>query len=134
MSTSSPRLDARYGAPADRDRTRRRNRLLGALAAVLLLAVVAWVGVQYAVQPVRFETFGYEHLSDSEMEVTFHVTMSPGTEATCQVQALNSNRGQIGFREVEIPAQEQRTTAHRVVVTTQGEAVSGEVMDCSPRG
>jgi hypothetical protein len=57
--------------------------------------------------------------------------MDPGTEATCRIQAMNEGRAQVGFVETAIPAQTERRTAHHVEISTQGEAVSAEIVGCT---
>ncbi|NMA76337.1 MAG: DUF4307 domain-containing protein [Actinomycetales bacterium] len=111
--------------------SRRTARLLIALVAAAFMAVVLYVGVQVASSPVKSEIVSYEHLADDVIAVDFVVTMDPGTEASCRVQALNKGRAQVGFLEARIPAQEARRTSHHVEISTQGEAVSAEVVSCS---
>ncbi|MGO1225696.1 MAG: DUF4307 domain-containing protein [Brachybacterium sp.] len=120
----------RYGKPLV---SRRTARVLLALAVAAFVAVVLYVGIQAASTPVRSEVLSYEHLADDSIGVDFMVTMDPGTEASCRIQALNKGRAQVGFVETEIPAQEDRRTAHHVEISTQGDAVSAEVVSCSAR-
>lgn len=120
----------RYGKPLV---DRRTARVLLALAVAAFMAVVLYVGIQAASTPVRSEMLSYEHLAEDSIGVDFMVTMDPGTEATCRIQALNKGRAQVGFVETVIPAQEDRRTAHHVEISTQGDAVSAEVVSCSPR-
>lgn len=118
----------RYGKPLV---GRRTARTLLALATAVFAAVVLYVGIQSASTPVRSEMLAYEHLAEDSIAVDFMVTMDPGTEASCQIQALNKGRAQVGFVEMVIPAQEDRRTAHHVEISTQGDAVSAEVVSCS---
>lgn len=126
-TASTDRLQDRYGGSSVSPRT--AKTLIIALA-VVFLALVAWVGVQVANVGVRAETLSYEHISKDRIQVTFQVTMRPGTEALCQVQATNDGRAQVGFVEVPISAQEGPQSIHSVDIATQGTAVSGSVLDC----
>lgn len=128
MDAASDRLADRYGRPMV---SRRTARGLTLLVAVLFLAGVVVAGLLIARTPVRSEMLSYDHIADDAIAVDFSVSMSPGTSATCTLQALNSGRAQVGFVEVDIPPQEQRTTAHHVEISTQGKAVTAEIVRCS---
>ena len=127
MTSTPTRRADRYGGPLVPART---ARVLLVVGAVLALTVVVLVGLRFADQPVKGELLTYDHTAAAELEVTFQVTMDPGTAATCTVQAMNEGRAQVGFVEVEVPPQEQRQSVHRAVIATQGEAVSAEVLGC----
>ncbi|MEE1618268.1 DUF4307 domain-containing protein [Brachybacterium sp. J153] len=129
MSSVPSRPTDRYGAPLV---SRRTARILGAVTAVLFVLGVIVVGTWISRTPVRYDLVSYEHLADDRLEATFAVTMPPGTAADCQVQALNEGRAQVGFVEVRIQAQTERTTSHTVEISTQGSAVSAEVIGCDP--
>ncbi|MGP9538908.1 DUF4307 domain-containing protein [Brachybacterium sp. AOP43-C2-M15] len=129
MDDARDRHEQRYGGPLV---GRRISRLLIGLAAAVFLAVVVYVGFQAADSPVRSEITAYEHLGPDTIAVDFTVTMAPGTEASCRIQALNEGRAQVGFVETTIPAQGGRSSAHHVEISTQGEAVSAEIVDCAP--
>lgn len=130
MSTVDERRQDRYGSPLVPART---ARLLIGLAAVLFLAIVVAVGLRFADQPVRANLTSYEHLTSDRIAVEFVVTMRPGTDAVCTVQAKNVGAAQVGFVEVPIPAQERRQSNHRVEIATQGHAVTAEVIGCHRR-
>lgn len=128
MNDVRDRQANRYGGPFV---SRRTARLLIGLVAAVFMAVVVYVGIQVSSSPVKSEILSYEHLADDVIAVDFVVTMDPGTEASCRVQALNKGRAQVGFVEATIPAQEDRQSAHHVEISTQGDAVSAEVVSCS---
>ncbi|MGP9694114.1 DUF4307 domain-containing protein [Brachybacterium sp. AOP25-B2-12] len=128
MSTVVPRPSSRYGRPPNP----RRNRvLIGILAAVFLVLVVV-IGIGIAHEPVRAETISYDHVDDRHIDVTYQVTMRPGTTARCTLEALDASRGQVGFTQVDIGAQRGTTTNHTTRVATQGAAVSATVSSCDP--
>lgn len=124
---SSARNVDRYGKPLVSPRS---ARLLVILGAVLFLAAVVFVGLRFADQPVKSEVISYEHIDEHLVGVDFQVSMTPGTAATCTLQALNEGSAQVGFVEVDIEAQSERRTAHHVEIATQGDAVTAEVIDC----
>lgn len=128
MNEFRDRQAERYGAPLV---SRRTARLLTALAAVVFLAVVLMVALPNSDSSVHSEVYSYDHLDDDVIAVEYVVTMEPGTEASCRIQALNKGRAQVGFVETTIPAQQEKRTAHQVEISTQGEAVSAEIISCS---
>lgn len=130
MTTAADRRADRYGGPL---LGRRTSRALIALAIAVFLAVVVYVGIQAASSPVRSEMLAYRHLASDRIAVDYQVMMDPGTEATCTIQALNAGRAQVGFVEDVIPAQEARSSSHHVEISTQGEAVSAEIVRCDVR-
>lgn len=129
----SARLAERYGTR----RTPQQARLLraGVIAlALVFVALVLWVG--YAVvlaTPIKATTTGYTHVSDTQIRVNFELQMKPGTAARCGLEALNANRGQVGFVTVDIEPQDERFSHHSVEITTQAPAVSGAVKSCEVR-
>lgn len=127
MNDVPEHLRARYGGPLVPPRT---ARILLAAAIAVFAAVVLFLGLRFADQPVRVETVAYDHVDSSHVRVTFQVTKDPGARATCTVQAMNEGRAQVGFTEVEVPASAQRQTTHTVEVATQGDAVTAEVVGC----
>lgn len=129
MSAAPHRPAERYGGPIV---SRRTGRILVVLVAIVFLATVVLIGIRFADQPVKAEMLSYEHTAEDSIAVSFTVTMNPGTEADCAVQAMNEGRAQVGFVEVEVPAQDQRRSTHRVEIATQGDAVSAEVLGCEP--
>ncbi|GAA1297451.1 DUF4307 domain-containing protein [Brachybacterium alimentarium] len=129
MNGTQQRSAERYGAPRISKRT---ARVLIAVAAAVFVAVVALVGYWSVSAPIRAEMVGYDHVADDVIAVDYQLTMKPGTEATCRIQALNSGRAQVGFVETHVPAQSSRHSVQRVEISTQGTAVSAEVLGCDP--
>ena len=129
MDETQQHLADRYGRPRV---TRRTARVLTAVAAVVFVVVVVIVGLGVASPGIRTEMLAYDHLAEDVIAVDFVVTMDPGTEASCQVQALNEGRAQVGFVEVTVPAQPEQRSTHHVEIATQGDAVSAEVLGCTP--
>lgn len=127
MNGTVQRPADRYGAPL---LSKRATRVLVGLVAAVFLAVVGVVGYWATSAPIRSEMVAYDHLADSVIAVDYTVTMDPGTGAVCQIQAMNEGRAQVGFVETTIPPQSDRRTTHHVEISTQGEAVSAEVLGC----
>lgn len=127
MNDSTDRLAERYGKPIIPPRA---GKIIGIVAGLVLLAVVSFVGLNYADRPVSSDVLSYEHLGPDRIAVEFVVSMDPGTEAVCTLQAMNEGRAQIGFVETPIPAQTERHSSHHVEISTQDDAVSAEVLGC----
>lgn len=128
MSTLPARPAARYG----RRPSPRRTRIMLAVTGAVFLVVSVVVGASIAHQPVRYEAVSYRHVDDRHISLTFQVTMRPGTTARCSLEALDATRGQVGFLQVDVPAQAGTTSSHRADIATQGAAVSATVTSCDP--
>lgn len=130
MSELPSHLHERYGV-SNSPRQNRLKRIGIAALAAAFIAIVLWVSwVFVSGNQIKVDTVGYEHLSDSTIEITFAITMDPGTSARCSLQALNENRGQAGVAEYVVEPQTERTSFHQVQITTQHKAVGATVGDC----
>ncbi|UYG16929.1 DUF4307 domain-containing protein [Brachybacterium huguangmaarense] len=126
MSAAPDRLRDRYGRPT----SRRRPIALLVVVGIVFLAVVVFVGIRFADQPVRAKAVSYDHLGAQRISLTFELTASPDTPVHCTVQALDKTRGQVGFMAVDIPPHSERQSLQTVEIATQGEAVSADVVEC----
>lgn len=125
-------LAARYGRTRTR---RRRDRLLligGAIAfAVVLVAWVVWAGLDGQKPSVEATDTGHRLLNEERaVEVSWTLSVPPGNETACIVQAFDEDFTVVGWRVVEIPASEQhlRTFTERVRVAR--EANTGLISHC----
>lgn len=119
----------RYG-PEPTARSARRARLGLVVAGVLGVALVVWVGLNLAGQPVSWKDVGF-HVEDSRaIEVTFEVTKPRESTVTCTVTALSESYGQVGVRSVEVGPADEATRRVTVTVQTTELAVSGTVEPC----
>jgi len=125
-------LAARYGRTRNR---RRRDRLLligGAIAfAIVLVAWVVWAGLDGSKPSVEATDTGHRLLNEERaVEVSWTLSVPPGNETACIVQAFDEDFTVVGWRVVEIPASEQhlRTFTERVRVAR--EANTGLISHC----
>jgi Domain of unknown function (DUF4307) len=125
-------LAARYG----RTRARRtRDRLLligGAIAfAVVLIAWVVWAGLDGQKPSVEATDTGHRLLNGQRaVEVTWTLSVPPGNETACIVQAFDEDFTIVGWRVVEIPASEQHLRSFTETVRVAREANTGLISHC----
>ena len=130
-ATEADELVARYGrSPGGSRRTR---WVVVASAAGLVVAFVAWLLWSGTVGgPTQFtaEDAGHTVVSDSEVSVTWNLTVEPGTPMACAVQALNSTFAIVGWVVVEVPASSERIRSLTTTVRTTELAVTGLIYRC----
>ena len=122
------------------DDVRPRPKLsVGARIAVILalaagVALAAWFTiVDTQRDPVTFTDVGFSVSSAEAVEVTFDVSMPPGTEAVCTVTALSRNYAEVGAVDVEVGPDTARTARHTVTIATTELATTGIVDHCDVR-
>ena len=122
------------------DGVRPRPKLsVGARIAVVLalaagVAIAAWFTIADTQRdPVTFTDVGFSVESPEEVEVTFDVSMPPGTEAVCTVTALSKNFAEVGAVDVEVGPDTARTARHTVTIATTELATTGVVDHCDLR-
>ncbi|WP_448810651.1 DUF4307 domain-containing protein [Agromyces bauzanensis] len=132
MTEQQTALDVRYG----RTRTHRtRDRVLlvlGAVAvAVVLVAWVVWAGLDGQTPSVEATDTGHVVMNDERaVEVSWTLSVPPGNETACIVQAYDEDFTVVGWKVVEIPASDRhlRTFTERVRVAQ--EANTGLISRC----
>lgn len=98
------------------------------------VAIAAWFTiVDTRRDPVTFTDVGFSVTSAEEVDVTFDVSMPPGTEAVCTVTALSRNFAEVGAVDVEVGPDEAATTRHTVTIATTELATTGVVDHCDLR-
>ena len=109
-------------------------RIAVAVALAAGVAIAAWFTiVDTQRDPVTFTDVGFSVTSAEAVEVTFDVSMPPGTEAVCTVTALSKNFAEVGAVDVEVDADAARTTRHTVTIATTELATTGVVDHCDQR-
>jgi hypothetical protein len=125
-------LAARYG----RTRTHRtRDRLLligGAVAfAIVLIAWVVWAGLDGQKPSVEATDTGHRLMNEQRaVEVTWTLSVPPGNETACIVQAFDDNFTVVGWRVVEIPASDTHLRSFTETVRVAREANTGLISRC----
>jgi hypothetical protein len=109
-------------------------RVAVALALAAGVAVAAWFTiVDTRRDPVTFTDVGFSVTGPEEVDVTFDISMPPGTEAVCTVTALSRNFAEVGAVDVEVGPDTARTTRHTVTIATTELATTGVVDHCDQR-
>jgi hypothetical protein len=129
-------LDARYGRrPGDR-RRRRVIAIVAAIAtAVVVVCWVVWVGLFEPTARIQTQDVGYSQTFDGVqrddlIEVRFQLSVDPGTETRCALQALDSRFDIVGWRVVDIPASDDRTRSFAEDVRTMRPSETGLIYSC----
>lgn len=95
-------------------------------------AFLAWTTLANADGAVEWKDVGFDVVSSEEVDVTFDVTMEPGSTAVCSIDALNEGYAQVGTRTVTLGPSDSRTTRYTATVGTSEEATTGLVQVCDP--
>ena len=130
--TTGPRPPAgRYGP--EPTATRRRLAIAGIVAtAVVGVGITIWIGLGQASTPVRYDDFGFKVVSSEQIDVTFQVSMKPGTQAECTIDALAESYAQVGTVDVVVGPSDQLEGRYTVSVATSELATTGIVESCRP--
>jgi hypothetical protein len=131
LPSAQERLDERYGrTPGHRQRTR---VLIGVAAAAFVVVFAAWVvwgGLSGTNATLEVRELGYRDATPTTITVHWEVSVAPGTDVTCAIQALNASFGIVGWRIVNLGASEQRTRVFLESLRTAEPAVTGLPYRC----
>lgn len=123
-------IASRYG----RRSTKRRDRVilasLGVFAVAVALVWVIWAAFDSPASSLETADRGYTVVDEHSVEVRYSLTVPPGTETLCVVQALDNNHGVIGWKTVEVPASQQWTRGLSENVKTTERANTGLIYRC----
>ena len=123
-------LDARYG----RTPQRRRDRILlivgGAVFAVILVAWVIWVGIDGNRDSLGTQDIAHSIIDDSNVTVTWQVSVKAGTAVSCALQAQNEAHAIVGWKIVDLPASTNFNNRYKEEVRTSQQAVTGLIYQC----
>lgn len=124
-------LDERYGRTArDDSRTKRILIIAGVLFTLVFGAWVVWGGLSGTNAELEVRELGYRDLTETSITVNWEVSVEPGTEVSCAVQALNENFGIVGWRVLELGASDERTRVFSETLRTSEQAVTGLPYGC----
>ncbi|MEU7472229.1 DUF4307 domain-containing protein [Streptomyces sp. NPDC044984] len=129
MSTPSARLpEGRYGRSSDQqaDRT---LKAVGAVLAVLTLALIGWFGYHHVVQnEISAEVIGFDTAEDS-VKVHLEVHKDAGTAGYCTVRSQAEDGAEVGRADFRFD--EDATRVDEVVtLRTTSRGTSAELVGC----
>ncbi len=124
-------IDARYGRTRGAAR-RTRWFAIGAAATVRRRAhrLVGLGRTRGRAAQLQARDLGHRIIDDASVSVRWSLTIGPGSEARCAVQAMNSTFGTVGWKVVDIPASELVTREFTETVLTTERAVTGLIYRC----
>ncbi|MBT2498828.1 DUF4307 domain-containing protein [Agromyces sp. ISL-38] len=132
MAGQTEVLAARYGRTPGK-RTRDRLLLIGAaiVFAIVLGAWIVWAGLDGQRPTVEATDTGHRLLTEQRaVEVSWTLSVPPGNETACIVQALNDDFTVVGWKVVELPASDRYLRTFTEQVRTAQEANTGLIYRC----
>lgn len=130
-ATTAANLDDRYGRTPGRARRGRFVGIVGAVAVALTFAVwVIWAGPGQTSHGLDTDDIGYQVLSSHQTVVHTQLSVDPGTVAKCAVQVLDKSYTIVGWKEIRLPASDQRSRSITTSVQTVSRGVTGLIHDC----
>lgn len=125
-------LDERYGRTRSH-RTRDRVLLIGgAIAfAIVLVAWVVWAGLDGQKPQIEVTDTGHRLMNENRaVEVTWTLSVPPGNETACAVQAFNEDFTVVGWKIIEVPASDRHLRSLTETVRVAQEANTGLIYGC----
>ena len=125
-------IAARYGRTR-RNRTRDRLLLIAAaaFAAIVLVAWVVWAGLDGQKPQIEVTDTGHRLINDERaVEVSWNLSVPPGNDTACIVQALNEDFTVVGWKVIEVPASTLHIRSLTETVRVAQEANTGLIYRC----
>ncbi|MGV1034633.1 MAG: DUF4307 domain-containing protein [Microbacteriaceae bacterium] len=120
-------LDERYGT----GRRSRRPWWIAGIAVVTVLTAVWLVWVNFSVTSIGAQDVTHLYNPDSRtMNITWNVTVNPGTDVSCALQVLNEQFQVVGWKVVDIPGGTEHTRQFNEDVRTAMTPNTGLVYGC----
>jgi Domain of unknown function (DUF4307) len=102
------------------------------------LVVLAMVGLAFVLYdrhgpgPVGSGARGFTVLSDTQVSISWDVSMTPGRTAACLVRARDVTGAEAGSSIVRVGPSTRRTLTATYVLPTTARANTGELIACEP--
>jgi len=109
---------------------RRAPVVVGAIAALVGLAVAVLLYRGYGATEVGFGPRGFAVTSDSSVRVEFEVVKEPARTALCTVRARDRTGAEVGTALVRVGPAAGRGQVVRYDLATTGRANTGEITGC----
>jgi hypothetical protein len=131
MPENTNLMATRYGQTRQAaTRTKVIGTIAGVTFAIVLGAWLWWGGVLEAPSQLQTRELGYVLVGDTEVQVNFEVTTTPGNRVNCAVQALNGSYGIVGWKTVGLAPSETWTRSFQETLRTSEPAVTGLLYEC----
>jgi hypothetical protein len=124
-------LDRRYGR--SRGNARRTRGIVIATAVAFVVTLVAWLvwgGLFSANSDFEVVDTGHTVVDETLVQVRYQLTVAPGTDMKCALQAQNSTFAIVGWNIVDVPASERRVRTLGAEIRTTELAVTGLIYRC----
>jgi hypothetical protein len=122
--------DGRYG----RRRTPRRRPAVTAILTIGVVAaglVAAWRLTElYGQNEVSERLLGFDDSVPGQVTVEFEVYKPAGEGATCAIRSRDLAGAEIGYAEVEIPADDATHVEMAYTLAVEGQPNTGEILRC----
>ena len=125
-------LAARYGRTRSR-RVRARVLLIGGAVAfaIVLVAWVVWAGLDGQKPAVQATDTSHRLMNEERaVEVSWTLSVPPGNETACAVQAFDEDFTIVGWKVVEIPASDRHLRSFTETIRVAREANTGLISSC----
>ena len=125
-------LAARYGRTSTH-RTRDRLLLIGGAVAfaIVLVAWVVWAGLDGQKPSIEVTDTGHRLLNEERaVEVSWNLSVPPGNDTACIVEALNEDFVVVGWKVVDVPASTEHIRSLTETVRVAQEANTGLIYRC----
>jgi hypothetical protein len=125
-------IAARYGRTrANRTRDRLLLIAASAFAAIVLVAWVVWAGLDGQKPQIEVTDTGHRLINDERaVEVSWNLSVPPGNDTACIVQALNEDFTVVGWKVIEVPASTLHIRSFTETVRVAQEANTGLIYRC----
>lgn len=96
----------------------------------VLAAWVVWGGLSGTNAQLETRELGYRDVTATSITVRWEVSVDPGSEVSCALQALNESFGIVGWKIVDLPASSERTRVFEESLRTAEQPVTGLPYRC----
>ncbi|GAA1230660.1 DUF4307 domain-containing protein [Kitasatospora nipponensis] len=124
--------EGRYGGRTDQEADR-RLKVAGAVCALLVLGLVAWLGGSYLLRETKLNGTvpTFQVVSDSEVQAQLSVTKDSGTGGVCTVRSQAADGSVVGQLDIPVPTAGS-SFVQVVTIRTTARGTTAELLGCTP--
>lgn len=120
-------LASRYG---QRPGLSRRVKVILGVSGVGLLIAAAGLATVANFSPIGTKDISFTVIGNSQIELEFEISKPKDATAICSFEALNEQYGQVGYKQLEIGAQQTDTVRFKILINTTELATTALVDEC----